>query len=121
MELQAVDGVLRVLYCHDLPFVRSGDTPETFRKAFRVCRQRVVPGHRHPLRKSPKDRTFRIDGRHGLLSVHESVRVSDDPSICLADGLMAEAHTEGRDLLTDGLRRLHDDPGVLRPPVPARG
>ena len=115
MELYSIDGELSVLHCHDLPLLRPGNDPEHVGNRVRIRRQGVIAGYLRLRRAVPKQRGLRIQLDHRLLAVHQSFGVSYLGSEGRTDRLMAQTDSQDRAVLTQFLRRLQGDSGILGP------
>ena len=111
VELHAVDRPGPVLHAHDLAVVGPGGDLQVVRQAVALHRQAVVAGGGEGVRQAGEDALAVVVDRAGL-AVHQGLGADHLAAKGLADGLVAQADAEDRQV---GRRGREQRPGRCRP------
>lgn len=96
MKLNAVNVVLPVFQCHNLPFGTDGCNGKRCRQSFRIHYPRMVAPHRYFLRQSPENVIRFCQPYIGLYAVKHLAEIDQSPAEYLSDSLLSQAHSQYR-------------------------
>ena len=98
VELEAVDGVVSVFHRHDFAVLGGGGDFQSLRHGGGDGGEGVVAGGFDDLWHISKERALGVQGHVVGFAVHQFFRVGDGGAEGFADGLVAQAYAEDREL-----------------------